>query len=147
LILKSGTDFRQLSLNKLVLYKYDQPFTNSPNFTMNQDKHNYFTKILKGSQRMDIFTQKLEITSDLAEDELINKFATNLQDLTNEKFKQIICCFNSPIEAHFSQVRTKSLPISNFIADLVNFYMATDCTLINSGTLRIDSTINEGDFE
>jgi hypothetical protein len=129
------------------LYKYDQPFKNSPSFTMSQDNQNYFTKILKGNKRFDILTQKYEITSNLKEDEVIKKFTSHLQELTSEKFKVVLCNFNSPIEAHFSHVRTKSLPISNFVSDLVNLYMATDCTIINSGILRIDSIINEGDFE
>jgi hypothetical protein len=61
-------------------------------------------------------------------------------------FKQVIAYLQIKIDAKFTTVRSQSCPISNFIADLCTIYMNTDLGLYNSGTLRIDSEINEGEF-
>lgn len=134
-------------MTKFSFYKYENQIPQLPIFSTQQNDNKYFTSITKFDTRFEIKTEKYEITSQLEEDEIVLKCANNLQDLTLKKFQQVLCTINKPIEARFSQVRTKSLPISNFIADLINIFMATDCTLINSGSLRIDSVINEGDFE
>ncbi len=147
LIIKSGTDFRELTLTKFSLQEYEGEICSSSQYNFQNLGRKFYTQIFKGNRLYKIETERLEVCSHMKEDENITKFANNLQDQTQEKFKQVLCVLNSPVEARFSSVRTKSLPISNFISDLVNIYMATDCTLINSGSLRMDSIISAGELK
>ncbi len=86
------------------------------------------------------------MTKSIKEDETVLKFVSVLEAKTEEKFRQVIGYLGTAVDARFSMVRNKSIPISNFVADLVNIYMDTDVTIINSGSLRIDSVINEGEL-
>lgn len=100
----------------------------------------------KRGLKIKIDTELLTVTKNLKEEESVAKFVNFYEEKTEEKFKQIIGYLATPIDCRFSMVRYQSLPISNFVADLVRIFMNTDCVIINSGTLRIDSIINEGEF-
>lgn len=146
--MKSGTDFRELTFNKLKFIKI-YPETNCANIEYRSEFKNlseriYQTTIYKGSYKLIVETEHIFVTKSVKEDEMISKFVNLLEAKTEEKFKQVIGFLASPIDARFSMVRRGSIPINNFIADLVNIYMNTDCTIINSGTLRADSIISEG---
>ncbi len=139
-IIKSGTDFRELTLNTVRLSKYKQdikPINNSDHITY-FDKNDY--TIL-------IDTQSIKVTKDLPKNEKINKLAKLLQDQTEQEFKTVIGRLSNTIDARFPSVRTRSLPITNFVCDLLRIYMNTDCSFLNSGTLRIDSDIQEGELK
>ena len=147
LVLKSGTDFRELTYNKLKLCKLpnDSGINES---VFNKISDNKFISVInKGLYKLNIETDYLQITQHLAEDETVKKFVNLLEAKTEEKFKQVIGHLASTVDVRFSMVRTQSLPISNFISDIVNIFMDTDVTIINSGTLRIDSIIDEGDLK
>ncbi len=83
----------------------------------------------------------------MKQDESVVKLINLLESKTEEKFKIVVGHLASPVDVRFSMVRNQSIPISNFVADLVNIYMDTDITIINSGSLRIDSIINEGELK
>lgn len=83
----------------------------------------------------------------MKEDEQIAKYVNMLESKTEEKFKQVIGVLVAPVDARFCMVRNYSISISNFVADLIKIYMNTDCALINSGSLRIDSVINAGELK
>jgi 5'-nucleotidase len=150
ILLKSGTDFRELTYNKLKIIKFS-PELNSSNVEYSSEFKNlservYHTTINKGNYKLIIETEYALVTKSVKEDETILKFVNLLEAKTEEKFKQVVGFLASPVDARFSMVRSGSIPINNFIADLVNIYMNTDCTIINSGTLRADSILSEGEL-
>ena len=146
LIIKSGTDFRQLTFNTFKIYKNDShPMINTSN-NLKKSEHDYVVYINKGKFKYVIGTELFEVTHIFKEDETILKFCNFLEAKTEEKFKQVIGHLATDVDATFSVVRNKSVPISNFLADIIRIYMNTDCLIINSGSLRIDSIINQGEL-
>jgi 2',3'-cyclic-nucleotide 2'-phosphodiesterase (5'-nucleotidase family) len=146
LILKSGTDFRELTLNKVKFIKNNNQGILYQSSSKNLSEVHYFVSLNKGEYRLDIETELMRVTQNMKEDETISNFVSALEEKTEEKFKQIIGYLASPIDARFSFIRNFSMPISNFLGDVIRIYMNTDCLIINSGTLRIDSIINEGEL-
>ena len=148
LAIKSGTDFRELTVNrvKVITKKIPDNIVEYKSSTINKSETLFETTIEKGTYTLIVETELIRVVESMKEDENIKKFVLSLEEKTDEKFKEIISHLLSPIDARFTEVRKHCLPISNFVADLVNVYMHTDCTIINSGSLRIDSIINEGEL-
>lgn len=152
-MLKSGTDFREMTLNK-VTYTKKNNNRNSHSVDVNKimmetkniSETEFITIIDKDHYKLIIETTLLRVTKELQEDEKVSKFIHQLNLKTEEKFKQVIGYLDSFVDARFTVVRNVSCPISNFVADLVRIYMNTDTCIINSGSLRMDSTINEGEL-
>jgi 2',3'-cyclic-nucleotide 2'-phosphodiesterase (5'-nucleotidase family) len=101
--------------------------------------------IVKGEVVISIDSEVMYVTKDVPEDENIAKVVKGYELKTEETFKQVIGYFNTQIDAKFATVRAESTSISNFIADLMRIFMNTDACVINSGSLRMDSVINEGE--
>jgi 2',3'-cyclic-nucleotide 2'-phosphodiesterase (5'-nucleotidase family) len=106
----------------------------------------YKTVINKSDYYFSVQTSLVRVTSDVQEDEFIHSIIKEFENQTEEKFKEVIGCLANQVDAKFEVVRNQSCPINNFVADICRIYMNTDCCIINSGSLRIDSIINEGDL-
>ncbi len=144
LILKSGTDFRQFSLNKVKMYKKVEENTLNSEELVNTAKNLYTTKIFKDNCIIEIETEIKEVTSKSENDQKIEKIVEFYSSQLEEKFENEIGYFYERIDARFEVVRSQNTPIANFISDIVNTYMNSDVTILNTGGLRIDSIINEG---
>lgn len=95
------------------------------------------------------FTIKSElrnITNDLEEDLEISKIVKNYEYIIEEEFKCKIGTLYSSIDARFEVVRSKCTSLGNLLCDLARIYSNTDVCIINSGTLRIDNIIEEGEI-
>ena len=143
LILKSGTDFRQFSINKLKIYKNGE----KNNLEQEIDSSGkYLTKLFKNNFLIEIETEIKNINSFCEKNEKIEKIVEFYNSQLMSKFNLNIGYLYEIIDARFEIVREQNTPISNFIADLVNLYMNSEISLLNSGCLRMDSLIKEGGF-
>ncbi len=146
MMLKSGTDFRELTFNSVKIFSTNDSIPLEGNGIHKQSETEFVTVIKKGKLKYVISTELLNVTSDIKEDETIQKICSEIDAKTEEKFKVVIAHFAAELDARFSMVRNQSIPVSNFIADVIRIYMNTDVVIINSGSVRIDSVINEGDL-
>ena len=144
LILKSGTDFRQFSFNKVKLYKKSEETSLNSEELINTSKNLFSTKIYKDKCIIEIETEIKEVTSLSEKNENIHKVVEWYNSQLEEKFENQIGYLYERIDARFEIVRSQNTPIANFVSDIVNTYMDSEITIINTGGLRIDSIINEG---
>jgi 5'-nucleotidase len=144
IIIKSGTDFRELTLNKVKLYKRNSVDVSLlKNEKISEHKFKYY--LVKGDVVIGLESELLEVVKALPEDEYVAKVVHEFEMKTEETFKQVIGFLHKPVDAKFATIRSSSTSISNFMADLMRLFMNTDMCLINTGSLRMDSTINEGE--
>lgn len=147
IIIKSGTDFREVTLNKVKVKKKNHFDDNIHHVQHEEQRVNHFvTSLYKDCVVLNVETQLIQVTNNMPEDDNIAVYIKELEAQTEEKFRQVIGYLATPVDARFNIVRHESAPINNFVADLVRIYMNTDCSIINSGSLRIDSIINEGEL-
>jgi len=148
--IKSGTDFRELTFNKIKFFKKKSNEFENLNekrikcYSEKLSEKDYFALIDKQEYSFSIETELIKVQKLLPEDDLIKEFANLINEKTKEKFNTVIGKIATRVDAQFLSVRRNSLPISNFVTDLLRIYMNTDCAILNSGSLRIDSYINEG---
>ena len=114
-------------------------------FSEKKSENDFFAMIDKKEHSVSIETKLLTVNKSIPEDNSIKEFADVLNEKTREKFKIVIGRLATSVDAQFISVRSRCLPISNFVTDLLKIYMNTDCAILNAGSLRIDSYINEGD--
>lgn len=50
------------------------------------------------------------------------------------------------LDGRFSSIRSKETNLGNLITDIMRYATKTDIALLNSGTLRSDTTHEPGDF-
>jgi 5'-nucleotidase len=145
--IKSGTDFRELTLNKVTITELDN-YTNK-NFSQktNCSDSIYQTILYKKGLKIQIDTELIKVTKNMKENESIAKYITMLEQKIDAEYTKTIGYLLTDVDARFTSVRTTNLPISNFITDLLKIYFQTDCVIVNSGTLRIDSVIFSGELE
>jgi 5'-nucleotidase len=144
LVLKSGTDFREFTLNKIKLYnKVNHTIEELKKLENINEKNIYITN---DKYIINVKTELIQIVKEIEEDEVILKHWKDIEVTIEEKFKQIIGYLHNSVDARFDVVRCMNTSISNFIADLMRIYMDTDIAILNSGSLRIDSVINEGEI-
>jgi 2',3'-cyclic-nucleotide 2'-phosphodiesterase (5'-nucleotidase family) len=148
--IKSGTDFRELTVNHVKIYNSHNVINEADiiyKATSVKKSETLFVTILeKGNYALAVETELIRIVETMNEDETIRKYVQSLEEKTKEKFKQVIGHLSSPVDARFTEIRNRCLPLGNFIADIVKIFMHTDCVLKNSGALRIDSVINQGEL-
>jgi 2',3'-cyclic-nucleotide 2'-phosphodiesterase (5'-nucleotidase family) len=148
IIVKSGTDFRELTVHKVKYQKkkeIEEDCYDVQSIVI-EEENKFETTLNKPTHILNISSELIRVTSQLKEDEEISSFIKEMEKKTEEQFKQEIGCLAITVDARFNIVRSQSCSISNFVADLIKIYMNTDVCLINSGSLRIDSIIDEGNI-
>ena len=118
-ILRSGTDFKQLSY----LEARRKP-SGTPGWDFN-------------ITRRDILRS---IPEDSATVALVDKLTSNLK----HKLEKPIGYTAVPLDARFTTVRTRESNLGNFVCDLMRFHHNTDCALMASGTVRGDQIYPPG---
>ncbi|XP_063691937.1 mannosylglucosyl-3-phosphoglycerate phosphatase-like isoform X2 [Bolinopsis microptera] len=118
-IIKSGTDFRELSKVTLVI-----------------DSENKVKTIV----------EKVIITSEIPENENIQLHVADYQEKVGAQMDKIIGEFGVPLETRFSEVRTKETNMGNFITDVMRVALRADVAILNSGTMRSDCIFPPGKF-
>lgn len=116
-ILRSGTDFKQLS----------------------------YIKAWKGeSGAWDFSITRRDIVRSIPEDaatvELVNKLTISLKS----KLEKPIGYTLVPLDGRFTTVRTRESNLGNFVCDLMRYYYRTDCALMAAGTIRGDQIYPPG---
>lgn len=117
-LLRSGTDFRQLS--------YIEAFRKP-------DSRGWDFNII----RRDIVRS---ITPDPETEVLVTKLTSALK----EKLEKPIGYTAAALDGRFMTVRTRESNLGNFICDLMRFYYHTDCAIMAGGTIRGDQVYPPG---
>jgi hypothetical protein len=118
-ILRSGTDFKQLS------YIEARRKTNS-------------------QYGWDFDIIRRDIVRAIAEDEATIKVVDKLTSNLKSKLEKPIGYTAVPLDGRFTTVRTRESNLGNFICDLKRHYYSTDCALMASGTIRGDQIYPPG---
>ena len=119
LILKSGTDFRQLT---------------DANIIFNDD----------GS--IEVTTKRYDVTAKVEPDEKTGKIVDSYFKVLEKKMKKIVGEVNIDLECRFSKIRTEETNVGNWICDIVKEETNADIIMINSGTLRADCIVPAGPY-
>lgn len=118
-VLRSGTDFKQLSYIEARRKPSGNPGWN-------------FDIIRRDITR--------SIPEDPATVELVDKLTSSLKN----KLEKPIGYTAVPLDARFTTVRTRESNLGNFVCDLMRFHHNTDCALMASGTIRGDQIYPPG---
>ncbi|KAF2652680.1 ser/Thr protein phosphatase family protein [Lophiostoma macrostomum CBS 122681] len=117
-VLRSGTDFKQLS-------------------------HIEAWRKKEGSG-WDFKITRRDIVSSIPQDEAAVKVVEKLTRKLREKLDKPIGYTAAPLDARFVTVRTKESNIGNFVCDLMRYYYDTDCCIMAAGTIRGDQIYPPG---
>ncbi|WEW62045.1 hypothetical protein PRK78_007545 [Emydomyces testavorans] len=117
-VLRSGTDFKQLS------YIEAWRKTDSPGWEFS-------------ITRRDVVRA---IPEDPSTVHLVEKLTSSLKT----KLQKPIGYTATPLDGRFSTVRTQESNLGNFVCDLMRFYHGADCAMMASGTIRGDQVYPPG---
>jgi len=146
-LIKSGSDFKNLTLNKIKIFSYNylqkKETLSKKNFISENREvcHLYFDKNNYG---FSLNSELFNVTKNLEEDEDIKGIVNKYQEIIKEEFKNKVIKIYKSIDAKFNIVRSTGSSIGNFICDVTRIFTNTDICLMNSGTLRIDGIIEQG---
>jgi len=118
-VLRSGTDFRQLS------------------YIETRRKEN-------GQPGWDFDIIRRDITRAIPEDEVTVKLVNKLTSSLKSKLEKPIGYTAVPLDGRFTTVRTKESNLGNFVCDLMRYFYDADCALMASGTIRGDQIYPPG---
>lgn len=118
-ILRSGTDFKQLSYIEARRKVNDQP-------------------------GWDFDIIRRDITRAVPEDEAAVQLVDKLTSSLRHKLEKPIGYTAVPLDGRFTTVRTKESNLGNFVCDLMRHYYDADCALMASGTVRGDQIYSPG---
>lgn len=118
-VLRSGTDFKQLSYIEARRRENDQP-------------------------GWDFDIIRRDITRAIPEDEATVKLVDKLTSSLKSKLEKPIGYTAVPLDGRFTTVRTKESNLGNFVCDLIRHFHDTDCALMAAGTIRGDQIYPPG---
>lgn len=118
-VLRSGTDFKQLS------------------YIEARQKAN-------GQPGWDFDIIRRDITRSIPEDRATVQVVDKLTSSLRHKLEKPIGYTAVPLDGRFTTVRTKESNIGNFVCDLMRHYYDADCTLMAAGTVRGDQIYPPG---
>jgi 5'-nucleotidase len=140
-LLKSGSDFRYLTMNTLKIIPGEVHTNEVPNAP---NKHEL--AIHKNGFTFKLETELIEINSQLPEDDDMLKIVKEYQSKADEFIKKKVSYLHHDFDVRQVTIRKDNTDIANFITDIMRLYMNTDCALLNSGTLRTDDFIYRGEI-
>ncbi|KAK8071447.1 hypothetical protein PG997_011650 [Apiospora hydei] len=112
-VLRSGTDFKQLSYLE-ARRKPDDP------------------------KRWDVNITRRDVTSAIPKHEATVKLVEKLTSSLNATLQKPVGYTAAPLDARFRTVRLKESNIGNFVCDIMRHYYSGDCCIMASGTIRGD---------
>lgn len=122
-VLKSGTDFRDITVLQLT-------FTDNP-----------------GSRAFEVtHTEHVEIVSSIEEDPEMKVFVDDCMAKLGAAMDVVIGQVAVDLDCRFSSVRTQETNVGNFVTDIMKLGLKADIAFLNSGTLRADAIIEQGEF-
>ncbi|CAB3377336.1 Hypothetical predicted protein [Cloeon dipterum] len=117
-LVKSGTDFRQMS-------KITLTFT---------------------GKNVEVNVEEINVTSKYPEHEMLKQELLKYQDLISEKMDEVLGTFAVPLDGRFASIRTSETNLGNWVCDVILAATGADFVLLNSGTLRSDRQHPAGEF-
>ncbi|KAF2261954.1 5'-nucleotidase-like protein [Lojkania enalia] len=117
-VLRSGTDFKQLS--HIELWRK------------------------KEGKGWDIKITRRDVVSSIRQDQPAIDMVEQLTAKLREKLDKPIGYTAAPLDARFTTVRTKESNIGNFVCDLMRYYYQADCCIMAAGTIRGDQIYPPG---
>lgn len=118
-VLRSGTDFKQLSYIE-AWRKKDDP------------------------KRWDFDIWRRDITSEVPEDEQTAKLVNELTSKLQKSLSKPIGWTATPLDARFLTARLKESNMGNFVCDIMRMYHHADCGIMAGGTIRGDQIYPPG---
>jgi 2',3'-cyclic-nucleotide 2'-phosphodiesterase (5'-nucleotidase family) len=115
-VLRSGTDFKQLS----------------------------YIEGRRHDQKWDFHIVRRDIVSAIPQDPEMLKITDELTTSLKSKLEKPLGYTAAPLDARFTTVRLKESNYGNFVCDLMRFYYSGDCCLMASGTIRGDQIYPPG---
>ncbi|KAL8695983.1 MAG: hypothetical protein Q9224_003033, partial [Gallowayella concinna] len=129
-ILRSGTDFKQLSY----IEAYRHPSSSSSQKTSSSNS----------SSQWSYRITRRDITRSIPEDPSTLQLVEKLTSTLKSKLEKPIGYTFTPLDARFTTVRTRESNLGNFICDLMRHTYSTDCALMAGGTIRGDQVYPPG---
>jgi 2',3'-cyclic-nucleotide 2'-phosphodiesterase (5'-nucleotidase family) len=117
-VLRSGTDFRQLSY--IEAWRRD------------------------AGKGWDFRITRRDIVSSIPQDEKTVRTVAKLTEDMNAKLERPIGYSLAPLDARFITVRLKESNMGNFVCDLMRFYYDAECCIMAGGTIRGDQIYPPG---
>ncbi|OQR69207.1 5' nucleotidase-like [Tropilaelaps mercedesae] len=118
-IVKSGTDFRQLSK---------------------------ITLTFKAEGPVDTHIEEINVTSEYEEDQGLVEALKKYDEVVQGKMDEVLGHFSVELDGRFSSIRTSETNLGNFVTDVMLAATHSDLALLNSGTLRSDRVHPKGPF-
>lgn len=115
-VLRSGTDFKQLS----------------------------YIEAWRNDTRWDFNIVRRDMIRDIPEDQDTVNLVTKLTSSLKAKLEKPIGYTVRPLDGRFTTVRQKESNLGNFVCDLMRFYYGADCALMAGGTMRGDQVYPTG---
>ena len=118
-VLRSGTDFKQLSYIEA-------------------------RRRANGQPGWDFDIVRRDIIRAIPEDQVAVQLVDKLTSSLKHKLEKPIGYTAVPLDGRFTTVRTKESNLGNFVCDLMRHYYDADCALMASGTIRGDQIYSPG---
>ncbi|RMZ87958.1 hypothetical protein DV736_g4803, partial [Chaetothyriales sp. CBS 134916] len=124
-VLRSGTDFKQLSYIEARRRQLPPPDG-------------------KNTTKWDLHIVRRDVTSAIPADPAMQALNDKITSSLKSKLEKPLGYTISPLDARFTTVRLRESNIGNFVCDLMRFHYNGDCALIASGTIRGDQIYPPG---
>ncbi|OAF69336.1 hypothetical protein A3Q56_02862 [Intoshia linei] len=134
IIIKSGTDFRNYSIIH---------FYNKGHASNNSDNN---SKPILTTNGHKIEIVRVNITSDLPQDEEIKLHVERYVKLMGDSMDKVLGVIKTDLDARFCVIRRFESTAGNFISDIMLNACDADIAFLNSGTLRSDQIHKAGNF-
>lgn len=153
LMKKSGTDFREFTMINMSLHDKDHTeFTNLKNVLTDKDDDELPAGVLikdlsncpSKSKTLITEFQKIDVNSSYKRDPDLHQEVHNYTDELTAKLDTVIGYTAVDLQGKFTKIRHEETNLSNMLADMINCVNKTDCTIINTGTFRLDSVLRAG---
>uniref|UniRef100_F6SKP5 5'-Nucleotidase C-terminal domain-containing protein n=3 Tax=Ciona intestinalis TaxID=7719 RepID=F6SKP5_CIOIN len=119
LIIKSGSDFRNLSSVDL---------------------------FIRNDGCVDVKISRYDVTREVEEDPYMLKIVERYTSVLEKSLDHCIGVVNTSLDGRFKMVRSRETNLGNFVADIMASVTRADVVLINSGTFRSDGVHSCGNF-
>lgn len=115
-VLRSGTDFKQLS----------------------------YIEARRNGKAWDFNIFRRDVVSSIPSDPSAVAMVENITAKLRPMLEKPIGYTSAPLDARFSTVRTQESNLGNFVCDLMRYYYDTDCCIMAAGTIRGDQIYPPG---
>ncbi|KXL48326.1 hypothetical protein M433DRAFT_156197 [Acidomyces richmondensis BFW] len=127
-ILRSGTDFRQISYVECLRKQGSEVDGN---------------KDACGSV-WDFRIVRQDVVASIPEDPAASEMVEQITHSLKSKLEKPIGYTAAPLDARFTTVRLKESNLGNFVCDIMRFHYAVDCCIMAAGTIRGDQVYPPG---